>query len=544
MFLYTLNKRCKLVELNFRKDDIPKNTIRRIKNILERNGISYREMRFKKCGKFLYSGRIEINNSCGANGKGLTKNMAKASAYAELIERLQTGMFQKKRVGNLGLLVDRNNKYISTVLKKAPKTYCDQFFRLDDYYFIIDKMINIKNNREVELPIRIINAVCHTNGLAAGNSKEEAITQAICEILERFSYKKLLNDVNMKSFSIIGYEKQLSPQVHKVLKWLQNQGFKYDIKDCSLHKYPVVGFVLYNKDKTRYCYSIGADPNFNIALSRAITEMFQGQNKKSLLRKMKNIELNPNKLNLKYKKHYKSFNWLMCFNYNNGLVSPNMLETRTIDVGKLKFNNNITNNIDALNYLTGIIKEDIYIKEYNDLGFCSVRVYIPSLSEIDNFDKEDLLISKQFFELRNTYCDILHSSRYNINCFVNVLLKICKCIKYNNLIYPKDIFKVKAISDYYKLSFTSLLIVLALLCERKVDLIKLLQYQIDNFPLNNELKVYYQALILLLNNNNSIDVDKGIKSSFRKLIDDPYHYLKSLNPKLNKEEIPLYNKLN
>ena len=73
-----------------RKDENPSNTIRRIKKILKENKINVKEYKIKTINKKFNSIRIEIKGfyNTGTNGKGESKKYAKASAYAELLERL------------------------------------------------------------------------------------------------------------------------------------------------------------------------------------------------------------------------------------------------------------------------------------------------------------------------------------------------------------------------------------------------------------------------------------------------------------------------
>ena len=79
---------------NIRKDCLPQETIERIERILDRNGIKTYISEQKKASPQIYSVRIEFSNfkGLGTNGKGITKELAIASAYAELMERLQSGL--------------------------------------------------------------------------------------------------------------------------------------------------------------------------------------------------------------------------------------------------------------------------------------------------------------------------------------------------------------------------------------------------------------------------------------------------------------------
>ena len=77
-----------------RKDKNPIETIKTIKTILKSLGIKIREYPLKSISNSYYSIRIEIKGfyNMGSNGKGISKEFAMASAYAELMERLQSRM--------------------------------------------------------------------------------------------------------------------------------------------------------------------------------------------------------------------------------------------------------------------------------------------------------------------------------------------------------------------------------------------------------------------------------------------------------------------
>ena len=78
------------------KDNNPKQTIEQIKNILKSNNIFTKETEwFNQCNDY-YSLRLEVCNpetyeslEIGVNGKGTSEDFARASAYAELLERIQ-----------------------------------------------------------------------------------------------------------------------------------------------------------------------------------------------------------------------------------------------------------------------------------------------------------------------------------------------------------------------------------------------------------------------------------------------------------------------
>ena len=427
----------------------------------------------------------------GSNGKGISLTLARASAYAELMERLQSNMLNKVRISTPH--INRNNKLYETLLFNASEEYKKQFFQLDNIYFNIEKVLNLKKGIYEEVPINAINCFCHTNGLASGNSFEEAVNQAIFEILERYCYQFLLkNNIKVNNINIDDYP--LNKKNKTILKKLENKGYKYYIKDCSLGKYPVLGFLLFNNDKTKYSFTIGSDFSFDIALSRCITEMLQGVNLKELNKKM--VEKIPfDVLKTKYSNNFESYNWLRCFNNNNGYLTENFFCNGFQKTDNLKFKNYFINNKEVLEELKKTIDNDIYIKDYSTLGFCTYRVYIPYMTAVDCYDIDDLLINKHYDKLKKIYLNILNCNNDDLDFFIDIFLNISKNIKYDEMIKPTDLFHIVNNADYYKLDFTSLLIILTALRNRLNDILHLLQFKIENFQLTSAKEKIYKIII-------------------------------------------------
>ncbi len=524
---------------SFRKDSSPDETIKKIKGILKREQYIVKEKGLRKSLKGSYSIRLELDNGKGANGKGTSLKLAKASAYAELMERIQSNMLIKKRISTHN--IDKCNKIYDSLLYKASDEYKKDFFSLDNIYFNVTNSQNIKKNTIENIPMNAISSFCHTNGLASGNTFEEAINQGIFEILERFCYQECLKGNNsIKNIDVSKYP--LTKNNRKLLNNLKKKGFSYYIKDCSLGKYPVVGFLLFNKNKDKYSFTIGSDISFNIALSRCITEMMQGVNFKELERKMTpNITLEI--LEKKYDNSFKSYNWLKCFNNNNGYLTNNFFCSDYIPINKLHFKDYLTTNKEVLSYLKLIINEDIYVINYNKLGFDTYRIYIPYMTSVDCYDIEDLIINKNYNKLKHIYTNILNVSNSEISYFTDVFLKISKSIKYEELIKPSDLFHVNEISDYYKLDFTSLLIVLSNLCSKTDELKEYLNYKIKNIPINDKKELVYKIIVNYLENKKYYNVeDYNIYNYIKNIFDNSKSYLISLNPIANKNESIIYNK--
>jgi len=76
------------------KCDFPENTIKRIKDGFNKIGltITYDEREIHRVDSSIFIGKACINTLCWDQfGKGTTRKLAKAGAYAELAERFSTG---------------------------------------------------------------------------------------------------------------------------------------------------------------------------------------------------------------------------------------------------------------------------------------------------------------------------------------------------------------------------------------------------------------------------------------------------------------------
>ena len=399
-----------------RKDLTPKETIKKIKKILKENKINIKENKTKCLYKNFYSTRIEIKGfyHLGTNGKGITKDLALASAYAELMERLQSKMLiNTYYLGKVKNLISYNDEtikknYIVKNLKILTSFFesdvnLQDFFKKNNKFSIVSKYKNLITEKEEYLPSKLINATSFSNGLCAGNSFYEAINQGICEILERNSYQEILNKEIILDNIII--EKDLP--IYNKIKAIKENGFNIQIKDCSLKKYPVVGVYITNKDKTKYIFTIGSDPNINIAVQRCLTEAFQGlKNKKDLIFKMKKTNNTFYELNNEERK----MNWFKNYSSNNGIHPTKIFQSnKFINYKNLKYFSNIKTNKEIFNFLINIIKSNnlsIYIKDFSYLGFNTYKIYIPILSNIDTINNNEKDLIKNYNFLKSIYFNL------------------------------------------------------------------------------------------------------------------------------------------
>jgi ribosomal protein S12 methylthiotransferase accessory factor len=283
------------------KDDSPLNTVERIKGILKSYGIETVEQWNESGVPRCYSLRVSVFGTVfGVNGKGVTKELALASGYGELMERLQLGrIFKSDQQKGGGLyawcqsdahlseadLLERNKKWNALYVQKAKQhtgvelteeTLLKQY-REENGTIPATPFYCVNTRSYAYLPTALLNSVYSTNGCAAGNTMEEAIVQAISEIVERHYSARVLSE----HIAVPEVPEQIlsSYQIsYEIITFLRSQNFKVIVKDCSLGtKFPVVCVCLIDQKTGKYHTHFGAYPNFEIALQRTLTESFQSR---------------------------------------------------------------------------------------------------------------------------------------------------------------------------------------------------------------------------------------------------------------------------
>lgn len=283
------------------KDDHPGNTVEKIKKILAHHGIQTVERWGDSGVPYCYSLRVSVMGTAfGTNGKGVTKELALASGYGELMERLQLGwIFKEDQQKENELLVDASSVIPipqTELLERNGKWYslfADGLFRFSGetltgeqilaQYANAQGMVNTipyycVNRRTQEfLPVDIKKTVYSTNGCAAGNTTEEALVQAISEIVER-NYQLRILEQGIAVPDVPEEVLQTFTVSYQIITFLRENGFQVSVKDCSLgDKFPVICVCLVDTSSGKYHTHFGAAPKLEIAVERTLTECFQGR---------------------------------------------------------------------------------------------------------------------------------------------------------------------------------------------------------------------------------------------------------------------------
>ena len=383
------------------KDNSPINTVEKIKGILATHGISATEHWSESGVEHCYSLRLSVDGTAfGVNGKGLTREFALASAYGELAERMQLGLFGDSSVQKLGhydAAIGTDERLTATELyNELPHWYDSLATRLNeidgtgadgmelisrfadrDGKLISTSFYNLMSGKRVHIPREIRCLSCGSNGGAAGNSMEEAVVQAISEIVER--HHKLT--VIKQGVSLPDIPEDLLKQfkvAYKIITDLRSRGLSVFVKDCSMGtKFPVVCVYYVNRETGKYHTHFGAYPILEIAIERTLTESFQGR---SIDRFTNNEDFIYNLDNVNsYQSVYKE---LKRGNYDK---SPEFFvgESRYSYNSNAGFNGG--SNKELLSQLVeyfGECGKEILVRDGSSLGFPTYNVLIPGYSEI------------------------------------------------------------------------------------------------------------------------------------------------------------------
>jgi ribosomal protein S12 methylthiotransferase accessory factor len=137
---------------------------------------------------------------------------------------------------------------------------------------------NLTRKEEILVPFDWFFAINEFNGPSAGNCVEEAISQGICEIIERHTSSVISH--NQLKVPAIRADSATDPLVIEMIGKYRRVGVKLFISDFSLDTgIPSVGVMAYDPatfpELSEIVWTAGTTPDPQKALSRALTEVAQ-----------------------------------------------------------------------------------------------------------------------------------------------------------------------------------------------------------------------------------------------------------------------------
>lgn len=393
------------------KDLDPQATVEKIQHILQSLEINVQEEWFDSQVEGCYSlSLIAEGGVPRTNGKGVTKEFARASAYGEFIERLQSGlMFYKYQsvCNGESMNVHRwapdakymteeelvaNGDWMDHIIEtyKGPflsrqtiAGLCSAYACADDGKILTLPFYSIFEDKYVYLPMAFVDQMYKTNGCCAGNTREEAWVHALSEMMERHASVKVLTS-GCAAPKISDDVLMQYPVVAKILNQIRkNDDFQIDVFDYSIgNGFPIISTRIINKKTQGYRVNVAADPVLEIAIQRTLTELMQGKNLDNvtrahsgkILKKVTDVPLAINVLN----QRESSAGLYTADYFANELTCQRTAEDFCDNSGKT--------NQELLQYMLSLykdLKKPVYVRNFSYLGFVCYRFVVPGFSESD-----------------------------------------------------------------------------------------------------------------------------------------------------------------
>lgn len=449
------------------KECRPEQTVDRIQEILKRMDIETEHVFTADVMESCYSSRVTVQGEMsavyGTNGKGITREYCMASAYAEFMERLENRGFPysihacdreglmeryKRRmfpVHNIEEDFDREGSYASWMMdyilensgmpnhffnRQLVKRFLGGNYEYQDFY-------HVQAGSYEKVPSLFAKLFTHSNGMAAGNTLEEAIVQAVSEILERVVQTRIMTEgitpPDIPADILARY-----PHVRKILDEIKGTGiYEVYLKDCSLGgAYPVAACFMVDKENQTLGIRFGSHPNMGIALERTLTEAFQGRDMKQFTGSS-----------------WLSFDPQVCRNRSNLLDTKKigngaypceiLGETKSYTFKDWDYGTRYDNQELAEIMVDILVQQghEVYIRDNSNLGFPAVYVVAAGASEIRCCDLLYLKEMKLSRDVMKSMIELEQMTREKVNDIIRLIQ-----IKHHALME-------NTISSIYKLPF-------------------------------------------------------------------------------------------
>ena len=271
----------------------PQETVQRFKEKLKEVSLDVLEKTMR-----IDNGRLDIPvylSICGRDavdmigtkkqmGKGGTPQQSEASAVMELAERFSFFSFCKDPE-NFFVAKHQDLKNDALPFEAIARSVHDESDDLEKARQVFSSLplkwtwaYNLTRQQEVLIPFNWFFAINEFNGPSAGNCVEEALSQGICEIVER--HVSSIVSRNKITTPAINLESVTDLLVLEMIGKYKKIGVRLRVSDFSLDTgIPSVGILAYDPstfpETSEMVWTAGTTPNPQKALSRALTEVAQ-----------------------------------------------------------------------------------------------------------------------------------------------------------------------------------------------------------------------------------------------------------------------------
>jgi len=223
-----------------------------------------------------------------AQGKGITHELAKVSAMMESIEGWHCENMANPAI--FGAYQDLKHDYPMLELHPHINHGPFEWVDIESLYIPWGKGIELMSGQEIYFPYTsfyVNTTFFHpgyryfpptTNGLASGNTLEEAICHALFEVLEReFTVENLM----VSKYNQVDLSNVISPHLLALIESIERQNLRLEVWDIRTKmEIPAYLAIVHNADELRNVgMMMGTGAHFSsvVALSRAITEAIQAR---------------------------------------------------------------------------------------------------------------------------------------------------------------------------------------------------------------------------------------------------------------------------
>ncbi|HET7776789.1 MAG TPA: YcaO-like family protein, partial [Azospira sp.] len=232
-----------------------------------------------------------------------------------------------------------------------------------------------RDGATVWFPVGLISNLYVSNGMSAGNTVQEARSQALAEVFERHVKFRIIGEglclPDVPDAVIARY-----PRIEAGIRALRAAGFGVLVKDASLGgQYPVMNVTLLHPQDQGVFSSFGAHPRCEIALERALTELLQG-------RALDALAGFPEP-GLDLEEIAGAPNMEIHFVDSSGIVAWDFLGSEPdFDFADWNFSNTTAEDYAWLVERIHAEGRDIYVADFDHFGVYACRILVPGMSEI------------------------------------------------------------------------------------------------------------------------------------------------------------------
>lgn len=431
----------------------PVETVDHILGVLGKLGIELNEEWMNVSDIGTYSLRVSLKGTqIGSNGKGMTREYARASAYAEFCERLQNyklvpnqtfctliansnfqhSFFPEEKRLSAAELVKENSGFIQMVMKNRglsdavdeEKIGALQQLQKMDYNvfgekdsFLCIPFYSLRNKKIQYVPYFIYNLHYGSNGMCAGNEMNEALVQGVSEIYERIVHARISREKPSLPDIPDDYVKKY-PEIYEMYQKIRNMdGYYAYLKDCSFGgKYPVAGLIIVEKNTGRYGVKYGAHPDYGIAMERLFTEATQGVNVKEFARRsMFDFTNNGVGSNLNIMNGFKTAEANFPYQLLGEISTYPFVEQEDV---------RMVSNAELVQRLFKQFLEDghdVLIHDASFLGFPAFHILVPGLSEMNVADEMAFEAENARYHVKNLINNPELINKDNVKYLASVL---------------------------------------------------------------------------------------------------------------------------